>query len=127
MSSTDKRRVLLKVELELLRQKVDFCDRSLYNTLLSAYCHPCPKTITTNEGLLIPLNNHFSHGRLSARRFTVCRGLGSGHFNLDIPTVLEDNLGTSISRVVNLLFNMLPPGEPVNLLKPTGYMMHQQV
>jgi len=32
---------------------------------------------------------------------SLCRGLGSVHFNLniDIPAVLEDNLGTSISRV----------------------------
>jgi hypothetical protein len=58
-------------------------------------------TICTIEDPFITLNNHFSHGRLSSCRITVSPGLGSGHLNLssDIPAVLEDNLGTSISRV----------------------------
>jgi len=52
--------------------------------------------------LLITLNNHFNRGRLSAHRIALCPGLGSGHFNhvVDISAVLGDNLGTSISGVV---------------------------
>jgi len=49
MLSTNERTVLQKVELELLKQKTDFCDGSFYNALLSAYYHSCPMTITTSE------------------------------------------------------------------------------
>ena len=49
VSATKGRTVLPKVELELLRLKTDFRDGSFYNTLLSAYCHPFPTTVTASE------------------------------------------------------------------------------